>query len=125
MGKYVAERTIKLMIKKGVTIKGSKVLVLGITFKENCPDVRNTKVIDIINEMLEYGCEVDVTDYWAEKEQVKYEYGIDLINDYSFDEYQAVILAVAHNQYKNLNIDTQNVVVFDVKSILANSDGRL
>jgi UDP-N-acetyl-D-galactosamine dehydrogenase len=86
MAKYIAERTIKLMIKKGIQIKDSKVLVLGITFKENCPDARNTKVIDIINEMKEYGCFVDVSDYWADKNEVKHEYGLSLINKYNLEQ---------------------------------------
>ena len=125
MSKYVAERTIKLMIKKGIQIKDSKVLILGITFKENCPDVRNTKVVDIISEMTEYGCNIDITDTWADAKEVKDEYGFDLINDYNFDEYQAVILAVGHDEYKTLRLKNENQVIFDIKSILANSDGRL
>lgn len=125
MAKYIAERTIKLMIKKGIQIKDSKVLVLGITFKENCPDARNTKVIDIINEMKEYGCFVDVSDYWADKNEVKHEYGLSLIDKYNFDDYQAVILAVSHDEYKKLKISNENKVIFDIKSILPNSDGRL
>ena len=125
MAKYVAERTIKLMIKKGLQIKDSKVLVLGMTFKENCPDVRNTKVVDIITEMQEYGCKVDVTDYWADKNEVKHEYGFDLIDNYNFDDYQAIIVAVGHTEYKKLEISNENKVIFDIKSILKNSDGRL
>jgi len=125
MGKYVAERTIKLMIKKGINIKDSKVLILGLTFKENCPDVRNTKVIDIINEMKEYGCKVDVSDYWAEKKEVKDEYNLDLLDNYNIDEYKAIIVAVGHEQYKKLKILNDDKVVFDIKSILKNSDGRL
>ena len=125
MGKYVAERTIKLMIKKGLPIKDAKVLILGITFKENCPDVRNTKVIDIINEMQEYGCNIEVSDYWADKIEVHEEYGIELIQDYNLDEYEAVIVAVGHEKYKDLEISNKNKVVFDIKSILKNADGRL
>jgi UDP-N-acetyl-D-galactosamine dehydrogenase len=125
MAKYVAERTIKLMIKKGIQIKDSKVLVLGMTFKENCPDVRNTKVVDIITEMQEYGCNVDVTDYWADKNEVKHEYGLDLIENYNFDDYQAIIVAVGHTEYKKLKISNENKVIFDIKSILPNADGRL
>lgn len=125
MAKYVAERTIKLMIKKGILIKDSKVLILGITFKENCPDVRNTKVVDIITEMKEYGCHVDVSDYWANKDEVKHVYGLDLIDNYNFDDYQAIILAVGHNKYKKLEILNEKKVIFDIKSILENADGRL
>jgi UDP-N-acetyl-D-glucosamine/UDP-N-acetyl-D-galactosamine dehydrogenase len=125
MAKYVTERTIKLMIKKGLKIKDSKVLILGITFKENCPDVRNTKVVDIIKEMQDYGCKVDVSDYWADKGEVKYEYNLDLVENYSLDDYQAVIIAVSHNKYQNLKISNNDKVIFDIKSILKNSDGRL
>ena len=125
MAKYVAERTIKLMIKKGLQIKDSKVLVLGITFKENCPDVRNTKVVDIITEMQEYGCIVDVSDYWADKAEVKHEYGIDLVDNYNFNDYQAIILAVGHDEYKKIEISNDYKVIFDIKSILKNADGRL
>lgn len=125
MAKYVAERTIKLMIKKGIQIKDSKVLILGITFKENCPDVRNTKVIDIVHEMEEYGCDVHVSDYWADRDEVKNEYGLDLVENYDIDDYQAIIVAVGHNNYKGINISTIKNVVFDVKSILKSSDGRL
>lgn len=126
MGKYIAERTIKLMIKKGLPIKDSNILVLGVTFKENCPDVRNTKVVDIINELYEYGCNVDVHDYWANKSEVEHEYGISLIEKYDLDKYQGVILAVAHDEYKKLKIVNNNTkVIFDVKSILEESDGRL
>lgn len=125
MAKYVAERTIKLMIKKGLQIKDSKVLILGMTFKENCPDVRNTKVIDIIKEVQEYGCIVDVSDYWADKIEVKHEYGLDLLQNYNFDDYQAVIVAVGHEKYKSLEFVNNNQVIFDIKGILKYADGRL
>jgi UDP-N-acetyl-D-galactosamine dehydrogenase len=125
MGKFVAEKTIKLMIKKGINIKGSKVLILGFTFKENCPDVRNTKVIDIIKELREYGCDIEVSDYWADPKEVKHEYNIDLIKEYTSSYYQAIIVAVGHDQYKGLSFDMTNQVVFDIKSILTQADGRL
>jgi UDP-N-acetyl-D-galactosamine dehydrogenase len=125
MAKYVAEKTIKLMIKKGLAIKDSKVLVLGITFKENCPDVRNTKVVDIIKEMKEYGCQVEVSDYWADKNEVKHEYGLDMIDTYNLEEYKAVIVAVGHDEYKKLEISNEDKVIFDIKSIIKNADGRL
>jgi len=125
MGKYVAEQTIKLMIQKNLQIKDSKVLVFGITFKENCPDIRNTKVIDIIKEMKGYGCDVEISDYWADKNEVKYEYGLDLIERYDIDSYKAVIVAVGHDNYRQLEISTSGKVVFDIKSVLKNSDGRL
>ncbi|MGE4383819.1 MAG: nucleotide sugar dehydrogenase [Arcobacter sp.] len=125
MAKYIAEKTIKLMIKKGLQIKDSKVLVLGMTFKENCPDVRNTKVVDIINEMKEYGCVVEVADYWADKNEVKHEYDIDLIENYDLNDYKAIIVAVGHEKYRGLEISTDNKVVFDIKSILPYADGKL
>ena len=126
MSKYVAEKTIKLMIKKGLPIKDSKVLILGITFKENCPDVRNTKVVDIVTEMSEYGCSVDIYDPWADKDEVKHEYGLDLVANYNLDEYKAIILAVAHDKFKELNIELNDSrVIYDIKSLLPNADLRL
>lgn len=125
MGKFVAEKTIKLMIKKGLTIKNARVLVLGFTFKENCPDVRNTKVIDIINELAEYGCRIDVSDYWADADAVSHEYGLDLVSSYNLDDYNAVIVAVGHDEYKKLEFNNRDQVVFDIKSILNYADGRL
>jgi len=139
MGIYVASQVIKLMIKKGQKIEGSKVLVMGITFKENCPDIRNSRVIDVIRELQEYGCDVDVTDPWADKEEVKREYNLELIDNgdvipqergqLRIENYGAVVLAVAHDEYKNLNsklnIQHSKLVIFDIKSILDKSDGRL
>ena len=123
MGSYVATETVKMMIKKGATIKGSKALVLGITFKENCPDIRNSRVIDIIEELETYHVNVDVYDPWASKEEVKHEYGFDLITDFDklSSDYDAVILAVSHNEFLKLDITklkSQTGVVFDVKSLL-------
>lgn len=125
MGIYVANQVIKLMIKKGHKIEGSKVLVLGITFKENCPDIRNSKVIDVIHELKEFGCNVDVSDYWADNAEVEHEYGLTLTEKPNKEEYEAVILAVAHDQYKHLCFDNKNQVVFDIKSIIDTADGRL
>ncbi len=134
MGIYVANQVIKLMIKKRQRIEGAKVLVLGITFKENCPDIRNSRVIDVIKELQDFGCDVDVSDYWADKDEVKNEYGFDLLeaqnSKLKTQNYDTVILAVAHNDYKNLELNTQNsklseTVIYDIKSILCNSDGRL
>jgi UDP-N-acetyl-D-galactosamine dehydrogenase len=125
MGIYVANQVIKLLIKKGHKIEGSKVLVLGITFKENCPDIRNSRVIDVIEELQEFGCDITVTDYWADKDEVKHEYNLDLDNDVNYDDYEAVVLAVSHDKYKNLEFENKNQIVYDIKSILKNSDGRL
>lgn len=134
MGIFVANKMIKLMIRKGHKIEGSKVLVLGITFKENCPDVRNSKVIDVIRELQEFGCRVDVSDYWADSAEVKREYGLDLVehSDLKIQQYDGVVLAVAHAEYvdtdSKFNIKNSilsNQVVFDIKSVLDNADGRL
>ena len=127
MGIYVASQVIKLMIKKGHKIEGAKVLIMGITFKENCPDIRNSRVIDVIKELQEYGCDVQVTDYWADENEVKREYNIDLIqySKFNIQNYEAVVLAVAHDEYKNLKINNKKQVVFDIKAILDKSDGRL
>ncbi len=127
MGIYVANQVIKLMIKKGKKIEGAKVLVLGITFKENCPDIRNSRVIDVIRELQDFGCEVDISDYWADRDEVKYEYNLELKKDIDVDieSYDAVILAVAHNDYKNLDLKVSDQVVFDIKSVLDSADGKL
>ena len=131
MGTFVANQVIKLMIKKGKKIEGAKVLVLGITFKENCPDIRNSRVIDVINELQDFACNVDVYDPWADPEEVKKEYGIDLLpttnnQQPTTNHYDAIVLAVAHNEFKNLDIaPTDTQVVYDIKGILEKSDGRL
>ena len=125
MGIYVASQVIKLMIKKGQKIEGAKILVMGITFKENCPDIRNSRVIDVIRELQEYGCDITVTDYWADTEEVKREYNLNLVKDVKVDEYKAVVLAVAHDEYKGMKIGNDNQVVFDIKSIVDDADGKL
>ena len=125
MGIYVANQVIKLMIKKGHKIEGSKVLVLGITFKENCPDIRNSRVIDVIEELQEFGCDITVSDYWADKDEVKDEYNLDLTNDVNYDDYESIVMAVSHDKYKTLSFENQNQVIYDIKSILKDSDGRL
>jgi UDP-N-acetyl-D-galactosamine dehydrogenase len=132
MGSYVASETVKMMIKKGARIKGSKVLVLGITFKENCPDIRNSRVIDIINEFNTYDVAVDVYDPWASFEEVKEEYGFDLLNCNTKlqDTYDGIVLAVSHKEFLDLDImalKSDTCVVFDVKSLYAKhlTDARL
>ncbi len=125
MGIYVANQVIKLMIKKGHKIEGSKVLVLGITFKENCPDIRNSRVIDVIEELQEFGCDITVSDYWADSDEVKHEYNLDLNNDVNYDEYDSIVLAVSHDKYNTLEFNNKNQIVYDIKSILKDSDGRL
>jgi UDP-N-acetyl-D-galactosamine dehydrogenase len=127
MGFYVASDLVKLMIRRGMTVVGAKVLVLGITFKENCSDVRNTRVIDVVHELGDYGCKVSVYDPWADPEEVKSEYGLDILpespetNISQKDPYHACILTVAHREFKNFNPDkflVSNGVVYDVKGVL-------
>ncbi|SFV52699.1 UDP-glucose dehydrogenase [hydrothermal vent metagenome] len=128
MGIYVANQVIKLMIKKGQKIEGAKVLVLGITFKENCPDIRNSRVIDVIQELKDFGTTVEVYDPWADEEEVKIEYNISLIKEVNLHEYEAVLLAVAHDKFKNFDFALQSSqVLFDIKSFIDNdhADGCL
>lgn len=130
MGIYVANQVIKLMIKKGHKIEGSKVLILGITFKENCPDIRNSRVIDVISELKEFGCNIDVYDPWADAAEVAHEYKLPLIENESLkiENYEAVVLAVAHQKFHLLNIQkNKHQIIFDIKSFLDDSivDGRL
>jgi len=126
MGIYVANQVIKLMIKKGHKIEGSKVLVLGITFKENTPDIRNSRVIDVIRELEEFGCDIDVYDPWADYEEVKHEYRINLVDNINIQKYEASILAVAHTEFSNIRLsNNKDMVIYDIKSKLQSSDGRL
>ncbi|WP_148164055.1 Vi polysaccharide biosynthesis UDP-N-acetylglucosamine C-6 dehydrogenase TviB [Nitratiruptor sp. SB155-2] len=121
MGVFVANKVVKLLIHKGHKVKGSKALVLGITFKENCPDIRNSRVIDVINELQDFGIHVDVYDPWADKEEVEHEYGIELLEKSpEFNDYDAIILAVAHNQFKQLDFSKrpESCVVYDIKGVL-------
>ena len=124
MGIFIANSIIKLMIKKGIQIDNSNVLVLGITFKENCPVIRNSKVIDIIRELKEFNIEVDVYDSSTDKQEVKDEYGVDLINNLN-KKYDGVVLAVSHNEFKKLNLKElkkDKCVVYDVKSFLSKDE---
>ena len=132
MGSYVATETVKMMIKKGATIKGSNALVLGITFKENCPDIRNSRVIDIIDEFQSYHVNVDVYDPWASKDEVKHEYNLDLKSNLSDlkSDYDAIVLAVSHNEFLEISLDSlksDKCVTFDVKSLFPRDtvDARL
>jgi len=118
MSTFVANKMIKMLIKGGKQIMGSKILILGITFKENCPDIRNSKVADVHNELKEFGLKVDVYDYEADQAEVKQEYGIHLIDEIK-EKYDGVLLAVAHNKFSMINIDSlkkdSNSVVYDLK----------
>lgn len=130
MGAYVAEQTIKCMNKKGVLVKDAKVLILGVTFKENCPDIRNTKVVDIYHTLTEYTDNITIYDPWANMEQVRNEYNLEVVNELPKDKYDAVILAVAHKEFLQIDISSlvaDNGVVYDVKGILSREiiDGRL
>lgn len=130
MGDYVANQVIKLMNKKGVLVKDSNILLLGITFKENCPDIRNTKVVDIYSTLLEYTKNISVYDPWANAEKVYEEYGIRMIDNVNEKKYDAIILAVGHNEFKTIDIQALGndiSVVFDVKCFLDRAivDGRL
>lgn len=129
MGQYVADRVIKLMLKKGIKVLDSDILVLGFTFKENCPDVRNTKVIDIVKALKEYNINVTVYDPWASPEDVRREYGIEICTKLPDDrKFDAAILAVAHREFKEIDIEKKlkvNNVIFDVKSILRKGIARL
>lgn len=131
MGEYVANQVIKLMNKKGVLVKGSKILILGITFKENCPDIRNTKIVDIYSTLSEYTGNITIYDPWADSAEVKREYNIDITNQLDASEkYDAIILGVAHKEFLSLDIRASlntNGVIYDVKSILDRNiiDGRL
>lgn len=132
MGNYVAQEVIKLMIEKDCKIKNGSVLVLGVTFKENCPDIRNSKVIDVIDELKKYNLNVDVFDPWANPEEVKYVFNLDLLNQENQlkDKYDAIVLTVAHNEFNNFDLSNRRseaCVVFDVKACLERNmvDGRL
>lgn len=122
MGRFVASKTLKLMIHHGIKIVGSKVLILGFSFKENCPDTRNTKVIDVVNELNEFGVKVDVYDPYVNKETVHKHYKINLLPDEPiFTNYDGIILAVAHEKFKHIDfsfIKKQHTILFDVKGIL-------
>ena len=130
MGAYVAEQTIKCMNKKGVMVKDSRILVLGFTFKENCPDTRNTKVIDIYHTLSEYTDDIVIYDPWVDAAQARHEYGVDVVNQLPQGSYDAIILAVAHDCFKTLDlksIQKDNSVVYDVKGVLDRNivDSRL
>lgn len=130
MGEYVAQEVIKLMVKKDIPVKNSNILVLGITFKENCPDVRNTKVVDVLNALKDYDVNITIYDPWANPAEVKHEYGWDSIKELGdAKDCDAIILAVAHDEFKSLDLTQlckKNKVIYDVKGILGElADGRL
>lgn len=129
MGEYVATQVVKLMIKKVIAISGANLLMLGITFKENCPDVRNTKIVDVVNVLSDYGIVVDIYDPWANAKEVKNEYGLEILPKIPEKKFDAIVLGVAHGEFRDLNfksIQKENCVLYDVKGILINVvDGKL
>jgi UDP-N-acetyl-D-galactosamine dehydrogenase len=124
MGKFIAEQTIKHMIAAGSYVKGAKVNVLGLTFKENCPDLRNTRVVDILAELADYDVRVEVWDPWIDPAEARAEYGLDLITAPGPGAYDAIVLAVAHEQFVTMGAEAirafgrTGAVLFDVKSVL-------
>ena len=131
MGKYIASEVIKLLISRDYKVKGASILMLGITFKENCPDIRNTKAVDIARELHQYGAEVEIHDPWAHPDDVKHEYNLESLTALNGHKYDAIILTVAHDHFKTLNIrqllNSPNGILYDVKGMLPPDqvDGRL
>ena len=129
MGEYVASRIVKLMIKKQIPVNHSKLLMLGITFKENCPDVRNTKIVDVIQALKDYGIEVSIYDNWANPNEVLHEYNLVTTNEIPNEKYDAIVLGVAHDNFLTMNLSPlkkENCVVYDVKGVLqTHIDGKL
>lgn len=130
MGEYVASQVIKLMLKKGIQVLNSNILILGFTFKENCPDVRNTRIIDIYKALKDYNLSITIFDPWANPIIAKHEYGVEIVNKLPIDKYDAVILAVGHKEFKKLNVKSlgkNNCIIYDVKWLLSDSiiDGKL
>jgi UDP-N-acetyl-D-galactosamine dehydrogenase len=130
MGRYVATQLIKMMIKRSHRINDTKILILGITFKENCPDIRNSRVIDVITQLKDFDCRVDIYDPIADPEEVKHEYGIDIFThiDQLTSTYEGIMVAVAHDAFKDLDINSlkaKNSVVYDVKNVLPDADAFL
>lgn len=129
MGEYVASQVVKLMIKKGITINGASLLMMGITFKENCPDVRNTKIVDVIKALEDYGIKVTLFDPWANPVEVLHEYGLTASNKRPISTFDALVLGVAHQEFLELDINSlrnENSIVYDVKGVLGDvADGRL
>jgi UDP-N-acetyl-D-galactosamine dehydrogenase len=133
MGQYVVSQVVKLMLKRRIHVEDANVLVMGLTFKENCPDIRNTRIIDIVHEFRDYGANVDVFDPWADKEEAQQEYGISLISSPPAGKYDAIVIAVAHSQFIEIGYPQiqgygrRESVIYDIKSVLSKADvnGRL
>jgi len=133
MGAYVASSVVKLMLQRGLKVTGGRVLVLGLTFKENCPDLRNTRVTDIIDELESFGLRVDVFDPWVDPDEAQCEYGITPVQNPQKGVYDCIILAVAHDEFKHIGVGgvrvfaSPNAVLYDVKYLFNRdqTDGRL
>lgn len=128
MGEYIASQVIKTIIKKNISINNAKILMLGITFKENCPDVRNTKIVDVISALEDYGTTVTTYDPWANPEEVLKEYGVKSTNENPNEKFDAIILGVAHKEFLNLDLlqyKKENSIIYDVKGVINNFDARL
>ena len=125
MSIFVADQVSKLMLKKGITVEGANILIMGLSFKENCPDIRNTKVIDVYKELVDFGLDVDLYDPEADSEEVMYEYGVDLIPVIS-KQYDGILLAVSHNEFATLQLSDLkkdlNTPVFDLKGFLPRNE---
>ena len=128
MGQYVAEQVIKTMIKKDINVNGAEILMLGITFKENCPDVRNTKIVDVIRALEDFGVKVTTFDPWANPEEVHHEYSIWSTNEVPNAKFDAIVLGVAHKEFLDMDFSflrKENAILYDVKGVLKNSDNKL
>ena len=133
MSFYVVDQISKLLIKKELSIVNANVLIMGLAFKENCPDIRNSKVVDLVNEFSNYNCKVDVYDPWIDKNQAEQDYSIKPISKINKNYYDVIVIAVAHKQFQELTAEEiksygkENHVLFDIKYVLsaADSDGRL
>lgn len=133
MGRYIADQVVRLMTQKRIHVVDSNILIMGLTFKENCPDLRNTRVVDVHESLADYHCNIDIYDPWVDVEEAHKEYGITLISEPAIDTYDAVILAVAHDEFKSLGLNAikqftkNNHVIYDIKYILDSNevDGRL
>ena len=125
MSSFVANKFIKLMIRSGRKIRDSRILILGVTFKENCPDIRNTKIIEVYKELVDFGLSVDIYDYEADKEEVKREFNVNLIDKIT-SKYEGIILAVKHSKFSELNLEkiksNKNSIVFDLKGFFPKDD---
>lgn len=128
MGEYVANQVVKCMIKKNIAVNNAQILMLGVTFKENCPDVRNTKIVDVIAALADYGMNVTIYDPWANTKEVHHEYNLDCTNELPQTKFDAVVLGVAHKEFLDLDLESlkkEISVVYDVKGILKDTDGKL